>query len=849
MAISSSFEGTLPGGESPSAGTAHSLPATFSAQNNVSKKNETEIASQNAFWTHSEIDPANWNRVFPYEFRLVFNDGKNWQTEPDWTFTLPFPPESLSISMPFAITNSISQGGVIEEHGGAPIRMISLSGSLGVLPLRPTGPVKQTDSLATAIFAGTINKINQTVNGLNNVAGALGVRDPNSQPNLVPEGTSFSNDVTGVSKTSGYYQMRALQNYFENYAYFKTTSKGRKYRLAFCIHKRQEILLVTPQAFNVSQSAASPLEYLYNLSLKGWRRIDLTTSFKGKPIYVSPPRSPNKLASLLRAISAARSVMANARGVLAAVGGDLDHALFEPLRQTSLFLKDTLNTAISYSDLPISVLNSSKSTILNFMSTAQAFLGAGETIESENDQIRQAYQDMADAAEQLSQVTAGSGNLTQDASLEVEGLASTHQAFDMFRNPDDYYDLFDSIKPGQTTPPPQAIGAMQQERQKVRAFDRATFESFRDTVKGVQTDFEAAVGAGNTTFNKTYNKSNVIASKTPTDTDFQIIFALNDAAMALDALAVSNDISNTLSSVDFVAGLAARSGIAFTTPRSKFAVPVPYGSTLEQIAAQYLGEADRWFEIVALNGLRAPYVDERGFDMLLLTNGYGNQVQVADVSNLFIGQTIWLSSTFTARTSRHITVIDKVSDNNYTLTLDGDPDLARFSTIAGAVLHATLPGTINSTQTIYIPSQDDPADDLNTRQIPGIDVFDPLIEVAGIDLLLTSGLDLAITPDGDNPFAAGLTNIVQTVKIAFATPKGTLPRHAGFGFPLKPGMSTADISANDLLTVSKNMFQGDPSFAGVRGASVMKNGGSVSIAISMALRGVSNVIPITLNLK
>ena len=56
--------------------------------------------------------------------------------------------------------------------------------------------------------------------------------------------------------------------------------------------------------------------------------------------------------------------------------------------------------------------------------------------------------------------------------------------------------------------------------------------------------------------------------------------------------------------IEAVAGLARASGIAFTVPTSKFAVPFPYGMTLEMLAAQYLGSRDRWMEIAALNGLR-----------------------------------------------------------------------------------------------------------------------------------------------------------------------------------------------------------------------------------------------------
>jgi hypothetical protein len=297
-----------------------------------------------------------------------------------------------------------------------------------------------------------------------------------------------------------------------------------------------------------------------------------------------------------------------------------------------------------------------------------------------------------------------------------------------------------------------------------------------------------------------------------------------------------------------MAGLASRSGIAFQIPKSKFSVPYPYGVTIEQLATRYLGDPDRWIEIVALNGLRAPYVDEEGFDLPLLTDGRGNEVQVADSSLLFVGQMVWLSSTTTSRTSRRITKIKKLTSTQSILTLDGDPDLERFSTLAQASLHAFLPDTVNSMMTIYIPSDSNPGDqDYKTKAIPGLNTFDPFLTAGGVDLLLTESGDLAITPDGDCRLAVGLANIVQIARTRLSVQQGTLNRHPQFGLAIKAGMSTADVDAKTLLESTKTLFADDPMFTGVKGATVVKKGNATTIALQVGIQGVSQFIPISFN--
>lgn len=823
----------------------------------VDAADNTSHEQDDPFWHHEKIDATRWNAVFPYQLLLVkktdngYNEPLGNDAEANkWIFTLPFPPEALSIQTPFAINGQVTQGGFIEEHNGAPIKMISLSGTTGVLPLRPAATTRKTGNLAEAIFGGTITQVDRVATSANNLVSDVTGNNPNFAPNLI-DSSVFDNpdsDDTGMAKTSGYYQMRLLQEFFENYVAFKKTSAGRNYRLAFAMWKDQSVYLVTPQAFVVQRSASSPFEYTYSLNLKAWRRILLDT-FDNTPAPAWEPavRQPNLLARSLQTILDARDVLENFRDVLSAVAGDLDHALFEPLRETSMFLKDAVSVPLAFADLPVAVLRNCQDAVVQYVSVKQAFTGFTDSDATQTRRVSDAYRALADLGASTSKVVTAAGQLTN---VDTNGRTNPHPAFDVFRHPEENYDLFKKLQPGQMRLPPLVQRQILVERERVRRLKRLDFEAMRDRAVQLMADFSDAVGAGHPTYTATYHRTTRSTTKTPTPSDFRAIYALNRFVMELNRLAASGVIDQRLHSVDFVAGLAHRSGIAFNSPRSKFAVPFPYGVTLEQLATRYLGSPDRWLEIAALNGLRAPYVDEEGFDLPLLVNGRGNEVSVSNASQLYVGQQVWLSGALTARTRRHITSIDALSSTDFVITVDGDSDLERFTVAGAATLHAFLPDTVNSQMMLYIPSSQDPAvEDFQTKAVPGLDVFDQLLNAAGFDLLLTSTNDLAVTPDGDCRLAVGLTNAIQTIRLRLSVRQGTLNRHPEYGLPVKVGQSIADLNSKELLRAARNLFKDDPSFTGVTAASVRANGPVASIGISVGLRGQSTSIPVVLNLN
>lgn len=824
------------------------------------------------FWFYAtSINGTFWNEQHPYALQIVKREADGRYTGQE-LFILPIPPQELSIQTPFAINTQVTLGGIVEQHNAAPIRIISCTGTTGIMPLRPSASILTSMDLSRGVLAGSLNNVGKTLNQIKNSAqdavGAINAvasgdndgASVNQNANVV-SGSEFT-DGGDLAKTTGYYQFRLLRQFLEGYVTLKKAKAGANLRLALIIEKDEEVYLVTPASFDLRRTASSPWEYNYSLNFKAWKRIKFMNGSTSFVPFVNQIDSSitSGFGSLQAAVASARDALLGVQSlqaVMAAAIGDITANVLEPMRSLALLSLDGVGAAVSLAELPANIVLETKGAVLAAISAANT---TGATIAGAIDNaklsIDQSYVDAADALRDLGVQTQkaniGTGNPSGLGS-NINALsphASAHPGNTPFNDPTSSFGLFSAINPGLLNLPISTQVKITKERQRVRAFTRPDFATMRDTLLDAATTFADQVGAGASTFDSTYGKPVVVTSRTPTDQDFEVMFQLNSVIIELNRFAAFGLDQTPPNPLDYVAGLAQASGMAFQLPASKFQVPFPYGTTLEQLAARYLGDPDRWIEIAALNGLREPYVDEVGFQVPLLTNGSGNTITVASNLNLYVNQLVVMSSNNTTRSSRHILSITSVGGSYYLITLDGTPDLSRFTTLGAAYMQAFLPDTVNSQMQLYIPSATQPTENqYNTTGIPGIDTFAPYFNIGGVDLLLTSDNDLVQTPDGDNRYAVGLTAIVQTARLALSTPLGSLFRHKNYGLAIKPGTSIADMSAQDLLTSTRDLFRDDPTFSGVNSAAINVSGPVVSIAIGAGLNGVSQVIPLIVDVQ
>lgn len=776
------------------------------------------------------IDYNRWDKLFPYVLILA-EVGQDFTGTRKYNeiarFVLPIPPEQLQIQSPFAIATSKTLGGVLEEHNGIPFKIIFATGTTGVYPLRSN--VVNNALAPFGLFGGTITAVQQTARTVANFVGT---------PSPVQQLTSTADvDLKGT----GYGQFRLLKVFLENYANAKKNGE-RDMRLIFATFKDEIAYIVTPMVFNVRRDATQALKYRYELQLRSWGEVpsSMFSSFGEGSVEVSTLQSD--FTRLLNKITTAQTVITSAVSVVNAFRGDVQ-AILNVSRQCALFLKLTVNGVVTVLDLPNKLLADCKASVVKSWNT-----------------IRDSISGQDGLLARLSLTTTNTLNAKvlspafvptlpgQTAFNNIDVPPSVLDA--IFANPssEDAQQLLSQIKLGSLELPTALQTQIATELNRVRAFTSDDFELMRAQVLANMVSIGDTMGASDANYDSTYQNVHASTIRTPNGEDFDVLFAINDLLDTLNELS-SNQPSPQFSTLDYIAGAATSSGIAFQVPVSKYAVPYPYDHTLEELANKYLGDPDRWLEIAALNGLREPYVDEIGFQVSLTANGKLSTVFIGDATNLRIGQPVWIQSDFIAREKRHILSIDTISPGNIILTLDGDADLAKYQISAHAYVQAFLPDTVNSQQLIYIPSQTVVPDNSKLTQIPGVDAFDDLLELGGIDLLLTTTNDLAITNDGDCKLAFGLQALIQRAKVALGTPQGSLIRHPNFGLPLKVGQSVADLDLKQLKSAVTNLFSDDPAFSGVINTSISQTGGVVQIGIGLQVAGQDLPISLTVQVK
>lgn len=824
----------------------------------------SDIAIDGLFFNWTELKKKDIWKLYPYAF-CIHNGEK-----PIKILNMPLGPQSISISVPAAVSTTVTMRGITEEHNDAPLRQITITGTTGINPGFngvQSGGKSAGSSALEYMFANTIqaagkfkdiaNQLESSISGFNS---GRKLKSP-----LIDSGDLTSGD--GL-QNSAYQTIHNMTRFFDMYLAAKKQGAKALF-FSFYMYKDRMYYDCTLNNYSIRKVAGS-MEYQYTISLTAWRRRKKPVG-EGFPDSIhrtsaSKDANQNPFAAINNSLSLGINLINSAGNVLKGFSQDYDTVLLSPVKKVGLLMKSMLGLATTLADFPNALSQQGK----NAMKSSFRFLENSGQDQTKMSALNKSIKDKGGlhSPSPDGQPNAYASNVIPNSVSKDEASTSaddspekseeTSDPFEkIFQNPQEFSDVFSFFSLEELNLSSALSDAIQDEIDKALALTADDVRSIKDGVENFVSSYSESLGGGSETYNRSVGKGPVKqASKTLSVDDINTLSIFNDVLQALDSVTVLLDErqKSKTSDTDYAAYFAEQAisyGIDFAQNTSKFYVPFEYDSSLERMAVKYLGDAGRWIEIAAINALKAPYIDEIGFYIDLKASGAGNSFSVSSVSNLYIGQIVELSSDTQRPEPRQITAIDVVSSVEAIITVKGEADLARFTIAANAKLKAFLPNTINSNQLIAIPSASAINIPGNMRINPDKEDLTLITLTAKADFMLNfdkqNTADIAFT-GADVKIARGMTNIIQAANIKVLTPRGDLLQDPTFGNPVKIGSSTADIDVADTLTQLSSMYEQDPRFHNIIAGRVVLKTNALIVDMVLGVQNSQAYLPFTVSI-
>jgi hypothetical protein len=659
-----------------------------------------------------------------------------------------------------------------------------------------------------------------------------------------------SNDTEVLGKT-GFYFAAQFSKFIDSYLALKKTTAGRPFKFGFSNYKDDEHYFCTMNGYSIDKQAGS-LEYRYGLQLTAWKRAEAFDSYTFAP-KVKPPisfGSVDAIRDTLRRIKAARNTLAGVRNTIAGIRNDVDRSFFQPLRELAIFAAEVIGTVSSVYDLIETVVNDSSRNAYFSASLSQAvsrFEGAA------SDFSRRVN---GNASPRFNSLNATASNPDIASSLRAESQSSTGAGTNqdtpladaLLRYPEDNIAALDEVTIDEVQLTPQMRQSVNANLQKVRSYELKDLVARRDSIVSVMSSVNEFFGGADNTYRAAKGLKLSTRSRTLTLDTIKILRDMEECVHAANELIFAlkqTQISAGEQYLSYYVDAMVSAGIQFNQPSSRFYVPMPSDSTLEQLSLAYLGDASRWIEIAAINGLKAPYIDEEGTTILATSSGFGQTMTVTSPDGFYIGQSATIKSNVERAETRLVEKIDVLSEAETVITFSGNPDLNRFKLTDSASILIYAPDTVNSNMLIAIPSSSQrPSFQSLTTDLSKEDLT-VISKVSGTDILLNSAGDIATTGTGDLKTVTGIANLVQAAGMKMRTPLGSIVSNPSFGSPLQPGISVAEIDAKRCKQRLSSLFARDPRFSGLQAGSLTISGSVATFNGLVSIEGVSKLLPVS----
>ena len=385
---------------------------------------------------------------------------------------------------------------------------------------------------------------------------------------------------------------------------------------------------------------------------------------------------------------------------------------------------------------------------------------------------------------------------------------------------------------------------------RILSLQKDDFYQMRERIRIVQDRTADSLGLGDEYYNTLLDRvggAKIISFKFQDFTVLSSLMELKDTVTSLiptELVAVERpdpflNIRNALNNSEIPMG-------SYVTG---FMVPFPAGSTLERIAAKYLGSADSWLEIATANGLQFPYVDEIGDRVYLTLGGFNNSLIIprSEIVNFALNDEVFVGSGSVAISKRVITNIEEDKNNDQLIiTVDGAANLSNLTIAQKAYIFHYTRNTVNSDKFIMIPTNDTIGFPINAQEPWFIKNLSQDLKNINVDIALSSDNDLVFDSTGDLQLVYGLANAAQAANLKISVKTKELLRNPDFGLEEIAGKyNNSEISNSLMLLMLESALSGDDRFEGIEGLSYTISNTSIFINANIRLAGTNGSLPLT----
>ena len=441
-----------------------------------------------------------------------------------------------------------------------------------------------------------------------------------------------------INNKSGYEYFLELRNYLRSYAELKKDPKQRNCQLIFLNRKDNEYLVVEPVRFKMDRTAQESFLYRYEIALKVLGSVRPNFSSGKLQDFFNSVDSYIEQATDL--ILGARDVFQTFQQSIVNIQNDFVSTIAEPIEAISLTFKSFTGASLTLADMPSSIGNQlSDRTIKAFLDQAK--------IEKNNGNPNFANIN-------LPINTAAEARAFGYSALNILPVSAKNDLSLSFLAPSESKMVADLANEG-------------------RSNTRLYYQDLLNTIKQSRDNFIDQYGYGSTYYNNFVGRSSYTSS--PNNPEYfdseenSILKAFYDLNKGLNLVLSTNDLfKGDVEQYTELVRSNYDSQLEVFTPQSVDEIILPDNKSLEDLATQYLGSAERWINIAIVNNLEYPYIDSSG--TLQNTLAPGDKILIPritppDISNIPNTPEIFITQNL-SETERNLGVDIRVDKDNQT---------------------------------------------------------------------------------------------------------------------------------------------------------------------------------------